>query len=69
MVPQQTPTSLRGFTSGFHGSVDYNTSRMKGIFVPSSSPQTPSVVGEGEQTGGQALIVGSVECLEGKQVV
>ncbi|KAK4803408.1 hypothetical protein SAY86_003225 [Trapa natans] len=65
MVPQQT-ASLRGLTSGFHSTVEYNASRMKGLFVPSPPPQTQSMVGDGEPTGGQAL---NVDILEGKQII
>lgn len=69
MVPQQIPASLKAVSSGFGSSAEYNSSRMKGVFIPSSSLQTPSMVGGGEQVGGQTVISGSVDTLEGKQVV
>lgn len=80
LVQQQTPpTSLRGVSSGYRSSVEYNASRMKGVFVPASSPydvspssRSHSAVVMGDR-GGQAenhpLIGGSMDAVDDKQVV
>lgn len=79
LVQQQTPpTSLRGVSSGYRSSVEYNASRMKGVFVPASSPydvspssRSHSAVVMGDR-GGQAenhpLIGGSMDAVDDKQV-
>ncbi|KAJ9681479.1 hypothetical protein PVL29_020378 [Vitis rotundifolia] len=80
LVQQQTPpTSLRGVSSCYRSSVEYNASRMKGVFVPASSPydvspssRSHSAVVMGDR-GGQAenhpLIGGSMDAVDDKQVV
>lgn len=78
MVSQQAPpTSLRGVSSGYRTSVEYNACRMKGVFMPTPSPydlsssarsQSSVMVGDGgEQTESLPLIVGSMEVVD-KQV-
>lgn len=80
MVLQQAPlTSLRGISSGYGSPVDYNASRMKGVYVPNSSPydsssrgqsQISSALGDGgEPLNTQAIIGGSVESVDAKQIV
>lgn len=80
MVPQQASlTSLRGISSSYRSPVDYNASRMKGVYAPNSSPydsssrgqsQISSTLGDGgEPLDTQALIGGPVESVEAKQVV
>ncbi|KAI6707637.1 hypothetical protein NL676_010599 [Syzygium grande] len=80
MVPQQAPlTSLRGISSGYRSPVDYNASRMKGVYVPNSSPYDSSSRGQsqispalgdgGEPLDTQTLIGGSVESVDAKQIV
>lgn len=80
MIPQQAPlTSLRGISSGYQSPGDYNASRMKGVYAPNSSPydlssrgqsQISSALGDGgEPLDTQALIGGSVESDDAKQVV
>ncbi|XP_056160387.1 beta-amylase 7 isoform X2 [Syzygium oleosum] len=79
MVPQQAPlTSLRGISSGYRSPVDYNASRMKGVYVPNSSPYDSSSRGQsqispalgdgGEPLDTQTLIGGSVESVDAKQL-
>lgn len=78
-VSQQTPSaSLRGVSPGYRTSVEYNSCRMKGVFVPTPSPydlststqsQTSAMVGEGgEQTESHPLIGGSMDNINDKQV-
>lgn len=78
IAPQQAPsTSLRGVSSDYQNSTEYNVCNMKGIFVPDSShynassknqrPQTPSVLGDGQHLKTQAFIGGCID--DGKQVV
>ncbi|EOX95971.1 hypothetical protein QUC31_005312 [Theobroma cacao] len=80
MVSQPTPpTSLRGVSSGYRTSVDYNACRMKGVFMPTPSPydlsssarsQSSGMVGDGgEQTESLPLIAGSMEAVNNKQVI
>lgn len=80
MVPPQMPnTSVKGISSGFRSSVEYNACRMKGVYMPGASPydlstisqsQTSSIVGDGgEQTDIHALISGSLDAADDKQVV
>ncbi|PON43037.1 Glycoside hydrolase [Parasponia andersonii] len=76
MAPQQTPpASLRGAAAGYQGSVEYNASRMKGSSSPydistSGRSQTSTMVGDrGEQTDSHPLIVGSIDTIDGKQIV
>ncbi|XVF33333.1 hypothetical protein REPUB_Repub17cG0159400 [Reevesia pubescens] len=80
MVSQQTPsTTLRGVSSGFPTSVEYNACRMKGVFMPTPSPydlsssahsQSSGMVGDGaEQTEGLPLIAGSLEAINEKQII
>ncbi|KAK9273427.1 hypothetical protein L1049_018237 [Liquidambar formosana] len=80
MVSQQTPAaSLRGVSPGHRSSVEYNTSRVKGVFMPSSSPydlssgaqsQTSAMMGDrGEQTENHPLIGASMDTVNDKQVV
>ncbi|GAV92042.1 Glyco_hydro_14 domain-containing protein/DUF822 domain-containing protein [Cephalotus follicularis] len=80
MVSQQTPsTSLRGVSSGFRTTMEYNSCRMKGVFMPttssydicpSSRSQTSAMVGEGgEQTENHPLIGGSIDIVNDKQIV
>lgn len=77
LVQQQTPpTSLRGVSSGYRGSAEYNASRMKGVFVPVSSPYdvSPSsrshsgVVGDRGQAENHPLIGSSMDTVIDKQV-
>ncbi|XP_022757316.1 beta-amylase 7 isoform X3 [Durio zibethinus] len=80
MVSQQTPpTSLQGVSSGYRTSVEYNASRMKGVFMPSSSPydlsssarsQSSGMVGDGgEQIESLPFISGSMEAINDKQLI
>ncbi|XP_075671883.1 beta-amylase 7 [Castanea sativa] len=80
MVSQQTPAaSLRGVTSGYQSSGEYNASSMKGVYMPNSSPydlssstrsQTPPMVGDGgEQIESHPLIGGSMNTVDDKQIV
>ncbi|OMP00400.1 Glycoside hydrolase, family 14B, plant [Corchorus olitorius] len=80
MVSQQTPpSSLRGISSGYRTSVEYNACRMKGVFMPTPSPydlsssarsQSPGMVGDGgEQTDSLPLIAGSMEVVNDKQIM
>lgn len=80
MVSQQTPAaSLRGVTSGYQSSGEYNASSMKGVYMPNSSPydlssstrsQTPPMVGDGgEQIESHPLIGGSMNTVDDKQVL
>ncbi|KDP28631.1 hypothetical protein JCGZ_14402 [Jatropha curcas] len=80
LVSQQTPsTSLRGVSPGYRTSVEYNSSRLKGVFMPTPSPfdlptstqsQTSAMMGDGvEQTESHPLIGGSLDTINDKQVV
>lgn len=79
MVSQQTPsTSLRGVSSGYRSSVEYNTCQMKGVFMPTPSPydlspiaqSQPSLVEDGrEQTEIQSHVGGPVDAVSDKQVI
>ncbi|XP_011023342.1 PREDICTED: beta-amylase 7 isoform X1 [Populus euphratica] len=80
LVSQQTPpASLRGVSPGYQTSVEYNTCRMKGVFMPnpspydlsaSTQPQIPAVVGEGgEQTESSLHIGGSMDIINDKQII
>ncbi|KAL6323185.1 hypothetical protein AAG906_027465 [Vitis piasezkii] len=68
LVQQQTPpTSLRGVSSGYRSSVEYNASRMKGVFSRSHSAV---VMGDrGGQAENHPLIGGSMDAVDDKQVV
>ena len=79
LVQQQTPpTSLRGVSSGYRSSVEYNATPMKGVFVPASSPYdvSPSprshsavvVQDRGGQAENHPLIGGSMDTVDDKQV-
>lgn len=79
LVQQQTPpTSLRGVSSGYRSSVEYNATRMKGVFMPASSPYDVSPVSRShsavvvQDRGGQVenhpLIGGSMDTVDDKQV-
>ncbi|KAJ4826390.1 Beta-amylase 7 [Turnera subulata] len=78
VTQQASHTSLRGISPGYRTSVDYNSSRMKGVFVPNPSPydlsttasQTSGMVGElGEQTESHPRIGGSMDAFTDKQIV
>ncbi|KAI3441794.1 Beta-amylase [Psidium guajava] len=79
VTPPSSLTSLRGISSSYQCPVDYNASRMKGIYVPNSSPydsssrgqsQISSTLGDGgEPLDTQALIGGPVESVEAKKVI
>lgn len=80
MVSQHSPSaSLRGVASGYQCSVEYNTGRMKGVYIPSSSPydlsssarsHTSSLVGDGgEPIESHPLIGGSMNSTDDKQVL
>ncbi|KAG6748104.1 hypothetical protein POTOM_048005 [Populus tomentosa] len=80
LVSQLTPPgSLRGVSPGHRTSVDYNSCRMKGVFIPNPSPydlsastqsQTPGMVGEGrEQTESDPRDGGSMNTINDKQIV
>ncbi|XP_044490669.1 beta-amylase 7-like isoform X3 [Mangifera indica] len=80
VMSQQTPTtSQRGISPGYRSSVEYNTCRMKGVFMPAASPydlspsarsQTSALVGGGgEQTEIHSLIGGSMDTVNDKLVV
>lgn len=79
MVSQQTPAaSLRGVTSGYQSSGEYNASSMKGVYMPNSSPydlssstrsQTPPMVGDGGEHESHPLIGGSMNTVDDKQVL
>ncbi|XP_021904322.1 beta-amylase 7 isoform X2 [Carica papaya] len=80
MASQQTPPPvLRGVSSGYRSSMEYNSCRMKGVFVPTPSPydlspvarsQTSVMVGDGGvQPESHPLSGNSVDTLNDKQVV
>ncbi|KAG8653577.1 beta-amylase 7 isoform X3 [Manihot esculenta] len=80
LVSQQTPSaSLRGVSPGYRPSVEYNSSRLKGVFVPAPSPydlptstqsQNSAMMGDGgEQTESHPLISGSLDNVNDKQIV
>ncbi|KAJ7962390.1 Beta-amylase [Quillaja saponaria] len=82
MASQQTPpSSLRGVSSGYQSSLDFNTCRMKGVFTSSSSQspydlsssapsQISALVGDGgEPIDSNPLIGGSMDTVDEKQVV
>ncbi|KAJ9171374.1 hypothetical protein P3X46_014757 [Hevea brasiliensis] len=80
LVSQQTPSaSLRGISPGCRTSVDYNSCRLKGVFMPTPSPydlststqsQNSAMMGDGgEQTESHPLIGGSLDTVNDKQVV
>lgn len=80
MVQQQTPpASLRAVATGYQSSLEFNESRMKGVYMPSSSPydisaiaqsQTSTMAGDGgEQTESHSLIGSSINAIDDKQVV
>lgn len=80
MVSQQSPpASLRGVTSGYQSSVEYNAGRMKSIYMPGSSPydlsssvrsQTSPLVGDGvEHTESHPLVGSSMNTVGDKQVL
>ena len=80
MVQQQTPpASLRAVATGYQSSLEFNESRMRGVYMPSSSPydistiaqsQTSTMAGDGgEQTESHPLIGGSINAIDDKQVV
>ncbi|EXC06819.1 Beta-amylase 7 [Morus notabilis] len=76
---QIPPASLKGVGSGYQSSVEYNECRMKGVYMPNSSPydistsarsQTSPMMGDGgEQTESHPLIGGSINAIDDKQVV
>ncbi|GMH00520.1 hypothetical protein Nepgr_002359 [Nepenthes gracilis] len=79
-MPQQTPsTSLGGISSGYQGTVEYNTCQLRNVFVPSSShydlssaarSHRSSIVGDrGEGTDNHPLIGGSIDTVDNNQVV
>ncbi|XAR63062.1 Beta-amylase [Bertholletia excelsa] len=75
-VPMQQlpPAPARGISPSYRSSIECNASRMKGVFVPTSSPydvssstpcQTPAVMG-----GGAGVeIGGSIDTVDNKQVM
>ncbi|KAG8363318.1 hypothetical protein BUALT_Bualt19G0009900 [Buddleja alternifolia] len=79
MPAQHTsPTSLRGISPGYVNTVDYDTSHMKGVFVPTSSPydassaarsQSSALVGDGGDLQNDPLLGGSIDSGQTKQVV
>ncbi|XP_031277861.1 beta-amylase 7 isoform X1 [Pistacia vera] len=80
VVSQQTQTtSQKGISPGYRSSLEYNTCRMKGVFMPTPSPydlspsarsQTSALVGDGgEQTEIHSLIGGSMDTVNDKQIV
>ena len=80
LVSQPTPPgSLGGVSPGHWTSVEYNSCRMKGAFIPNPSPydlsastqsQTPGMVGEGrEQTESDPRVGGSMDTINDKQVL
>ncbi|KAF5451589.1 hypothetical protein F2P56_026682 [Juglans regia] len=80
MVSQHSPSaSVRGVASGYQSSVEYNAGRMKGVYIPSSSPydlsssarsHTSSLVGDvGEPIENHPLIGGSINSIDDKQIV
>ncbi|KAJ8900480.1 hypothetical protein K2173_025257 [Erythroxylum novogranatense] len=75
---QNPPASLRGVSPGFRTSLDYNSCRMKGVFIPTptydlstnSHSQTPAMIGDaGEQLEGHPVVEGSVDIISDKHVV
>lgn len=76
---QIPPASLKGVGTGYQSSVEYNESRMKGVYMPNSSPydistsarsQTSPMMGDGgEQTESHPLIGDSINAIDDKQVV
>lgn len=80
MVSQQSPpASLRGVTSGYQSSVEYNAGRMKSIYMPGSSTydlsssvrtQTSPLVGDGgEHTESHPFVGSSMNTVGDKQVL
>ena len=79
MAAQQTPpSSIRGVSSGYKSSLEYNARQMKGVFMPGQSPydlssgsrsQTSSMMGDGgEQRENHPLVGGSMDGVDEKQV-
>ncbi|KAJ6344159.1 hypothetical protein OIU76_005809 [Salix suchowensis] len=77
--PTTPPGSIRGVSPGHRTPVEYNSCRMKGVFIPNPSPydqsastqsQTPGMVGEGrEQTESDPRVGGSMDTINDKQIV
>ncbi|XP_027162038.1 beta-amylase 7-like isoform X1 [Coffea eugenioides] len=75
---QQTPPiSLRGISSPYQNTVDYNACQMKSVFVPTSSPYDESssirtnsspLLGDGGDVHNDPLLGGSIDSLDNKQV-
>lgn len=78
MPVQQTPSvSLRGISSGYQTTVDYNACQMKSVFIPTSSPfdasssirsQTTTLIGDGGDAQNDPLLGGSIDSIDNKQV-
>lgn len=76
---QTTPTSLKGATSGYRSSIEYNAGRLKGVFMPAPTPydltsgsqsQSSSMMGsEEEQRDSHPLIGCSMDNVDEKQVL
>lgn len=76
---QATLASLKGATSGYRSSAEYNASRLKGVFMPAPSPydltqgsqsQSSSMMGSGEEQRDNHPLIGcSTHNVEEKQIV
>ena len=76
---QQTPPiSLRGISSPYQNTVEYNACQMKSVFVPTSSPYDESssirtnsspLLGDGGDVHNDPLLGGSIDSLDNKQVM
>ncbi|KAL8541190.1 hypothetical protein ACS0TY_002448 [Phlomoides rotata] len=73
-----SPTSLRGISPGYRNTVDHNSSHMKGVFVPTSSPYdasssarspTSAMIGDGGDLQNDPLLGGSIDSVDNRQVV
>ncbi|XP_057805588.1 beta-amylase 7 isoform X1 [Salvia miltiorrhiza] len=73
-----SPTSLRGISPGYKSTVDYSSSHLKGVFVPTSSPydvssstrsQASAMIGDGGELPNDPLLGGSIDSVDTTQVV
>ncbi|KZV57643.1 beta-amylase 7 [Dorcoceras hygrometricum] len=77
-VQHNSPPSLRGMAPGHQNTADHNTSHMKGVFLPTSSPydvspaersQTSAIVGDGGDMQTDPLLGGPINTVDNRQVV
>ncbi|WCJ22796.1 beta-amylase 7 [Euphorbia peplus] len=78
LLPQQAPsTAVRGVSPGYQTSVEYNSCRLKSVYVPSSSYDPPTttdlqtsvMMGDGgEQTENHPLVGSTFNIINDKQI-